>query len=61
MATAPLPARAPRALSQDLYEQHRIESVMTTWNGHRLIRISIQAYNSDVDVDRLLAALREAI
>ena len=34
---------------------------MPWWHGHRMIRLSIQAYNSDADVDRLIAAIRESI
>lgn len=58
MFTAPLPARTDSvALKVRLYDEFRIEVPLTEWDGHKLIRVSIQAYNSRRDVDRLLRAL----
>ena len=61
MATAPMPDTDIHALSRRLHQHYRIEAAMPWWHGHRMIRISIQAYNSDADVDRLIAAIRESI
>ncbi len=40
-----------------LYDEYRIEVPLMEWNGQKLIRISIQGYNTRRDVNRLLAAL----
>jgi selenocysteine lyase/cysteine desulfurase len=45
------------AFKRDLYERHRIEvPVVETKDGWTL-RVSIQGYNDDADVDALVAAL----
>jgi isopenicillin-N epimerase len=45
------------ALKEFLYEERRIEVPLIEWNGKKLIRISIQGYNSREDVDTLMTAL----
>jgi isopenicillin-N epimerase len=45
------------ALKEFLYEESRIEVPLIEWNGKKLIRISIQGYNSREDVDTLMTAL----
>lgn len=58
MFAAPLPADTDiAALKVRLYDEFRIEVPLIDWNGNKLIRVSIQAYNSRRDVDRLLHAL----
>lgn len=58
MATAPLPANAEiGALKQWLYDEYRIEIPLIEWNGNKLVRISVQGYNSARDVARLCRAL----
>jgi isopenicillin-N epimerase len=58
MAAAPLPPITDLlALKNSLYDQYRVEIPLVAWNGRHLIRVSIQAYNSQDDVDALLAAL----
>ena len=59
MAVIPLP-RIPdlAAFNIRLYEKHRIQIPCMEWNGRRFLRISVQAYNSEDDLDALLAALR---
>ncbi len=44
-------------LKKRLYEEARIEVPLMEWNGHRLIRVSIQGYNTVRDVHRLIEAL----
>lgn len=58
MATALLPANTdvPR-LKHRLYEEYRIEVPVHEWNGNKLIRVSVQGYNSKRDVDKLIDAL----
>jgi isopenicillin-N epimerase len=46
-------------LKARLYEEYRIEVPLIAWNGKKLIRVSIQGYNTRKDVERLLLALKE--
>ncbi len=58
MASALLPADTDTvALKSLLYKEHRVEIPLTKWKDKKLIRVSIQAYNSKEDVDALLNAL----
>jgi isopenicillin-N epimerase len=59
MISLPLPPGwgEPARLQARLWDEFRIEVPVLAWNGKTLIRISIQAYNSPADGDRLLAAL----
>lgn len=62
MFAAPLPANADLlTLKTRLYDEYHIEVPLITWNDHKLIRVSIQAYNSRRDVDRLLRALTSCL
>jgi isopenicillin-N epimerase len=45
------------ALKRDLWERHRIEVPVFEAGGGWVMRVSIQAYNDDADVDALLTAL----
>ena len=55
MATVRLPRPDP-ALAERLFETHRIE-IPVMRPGHELLRISVAAYTTRDDVDRLLSAL----
>ncbi|MEZ4518616.1 MAG: aminotransferase class V-fold PLP-dependent enzyme [Chloroflexota bacterium] len=58
MALAPLPEGTDVAeLKTRLYDDYRIEIPTIRWNDHPLIRISVQGYNTQADVDALLDAL----
>ncbi len=58
VAAAPLPADTDLALlKQRLYQDYRIEVPLIEWHGHKLIRVSIQGYNTKRDVEKLLRAL----
>lgn len=57
MCAIPLPPGDAPALRQHLREEWNIEIPVSTWQNRRLIRISIQGYNSPADVERLLTAL----
>lgn len=46
------------ALKSRLYEEFRIEVPLMEWNGHKLIRVSVQGYNTHRDIDRLLLAFK---
>jgi isopenicillin-N epimerase len=58
LTAAPLPAGTDLvALKARLYDEHRIEIPLIEWNNMKLIRVSIQGYNSKRDVDHLIKAL----
>ena len=62
MGVAPLPAQVDCAdLKKCLYDRCHIELPVIEWNGHKLLRISVQAYNSQMDIDLLLEALQTLI
>ncbi len=57
-ATSPLPGTVDMAeLKSRLYDEYRIEVPLVDWNGHKLMRVSVQAYNTPLDADRLHEAL----
>jgi isopenicillin-N epimerase len=58
MATAELPPSVDiLQLKSRLYDGYRVEVPLIDWNGHKLVRVSIQGYNTAEDADRLLDAL----
>jgi selenocysteine lyase/cysteine desulfurase len=48
----------PAALSQRLYDEHRVELPVYEWEDTTLLRVSIGPYNDEADVERLVDALR---
>lgn len=62
MFTAPLPNSIDVSpLQARLYDEYRIEAPLIEWNGHKLIRVSIQGYNTKRDISRLLDALKRLL
>jgi isopenicillin-N epimerase len=62
LTAAPLPASTDlAALKVRLYDEHRIEVPLIAWGNMKLIRVSIQGYNSKRDVDHLLKALTKLL
>ena len=57
MAAFPLPACDAEVLKRRLYDEFAIEVLITSWRDLQLIRVSVQAYNSQSDLNRLDAAL----
>ncbi len=57
MCTLPLPPCDPAALKSRLYDEFGVEIPIVTWQGKPFVRVSIQAYNSSDDIDRLLHGL----
>lgn len=58
MAIAALPPIADLAAFKNrLYDEYRVEIPLIAWQGYQFIRISVQAYNSQTDVDSLINAL----
>lgn len=45
------------ALKTRLYNEYRIEIPLILWNEHKLIRVSVQGYNTRQDVAKLVDAL----
>jgi isopenicillin-N epimerase len=58
MVSTPLPSCDPEEVRERLFHEHRIDAPVRAWNGHHLIRLSFQAYNTPEDLERLLEALR---
>ncbi|NOH04188.1 MAG: aminotransferase class V-fold PLP-dependent enzyme [Chloroflexi bacterium] len=60
MTAASLPADTDiAALKVRLYDEYKIEIPLIEWHGNKLIRLSVQGYNSRRDMDRLIKALRK--
>ena len=57
MFAAPLPEVDVKHLQTRLYDEYRIEVPLHRWNELPLIRVSIQGYNAQTDVDSLVDAL----
>jgi isopenicillin-N epimerase len=56
MVAIPVPAQDPDALRQRLLAESRIEILVTTHAGRTFVRLSVQGYNTDEDIERLVAA-----
>ena len=54
---ADLPPVDGQWLKQHLYDDYRIEVPITDWNGRCFVRVSVQAYNDQHDLDILYQAL----
>jgi len=62
LVTAPLPVDTNMSeLKERLYNEYHIEVPLIIWNGRKLIRVSIQGYNSKREVNILLSALRKLL
>jgi isopenicillin-N epimerase len=62
MFTAVLPDSADIIrLKSKLYDEYHIEVPLMEWNGKHLIRVSVQGYNDQKDMDALLAALKHLL
>jgi isopenicillin-N epimerase len=58
MAIAPLPPIGDLpAFKRRLYDEHHIEVPCVQWGDRQFIRLSIQGYNTEDDINALLAAL----
>jgi selenocysteine lyase/cysteine desulfurase len=62
MAVVRLPrVRDISAFQRELLQKYRIEVPCIDWNGQHFIRISVQAYNTEEDLDALIAAVEELL
>ena len=62
LVTVRLPERVDGgALKQRLWDDYRIELPIHLWNGVPLLRVSVQGYNTQQEVDALVKALSEML
>jgi isopenicillin-N epimerase len=61
MCSIELPAGSIEKLGTRLFDEYKVEVPLTRWDNREFLRISIQAYNSVEDVDRLVDALERLI
>ncbi len=62
MAVVQLPAQPDlRAFKFRLYDEHQVEVPCIEWGGRHWLRISVQGYNTQDDIDRLVAALESLL
>lgn len=57
MGIAPLPSSDLTVLKGHLYSEYKIEVPLIQWHDKQFIRISVQGYNTQDDVDTLVRAL----
>ena len=57
MVTIPVRCRDPDSLRRTLFEKHRIEVPVTRHGDHVFVRLSVQAYTTQHDLDALVTAL----
>jgi isopenicillin-N epimerase len=57
MGIASLPRSDLVTLKSRLYEEYKIEVPLVEWQDRQFVRISIQGYNTQEDVDALMDAL----
>ncbi|MCX7859894.1 MAG: aminotransferase class V-fold PLP-dependent enzyme [Chloroflexus sp.] len=58
MRALPLPPCDPAQVQARLWREWRVEVPCFHWEGRPLIRVSVQAYNTPADIERLVAGLR---
>ncbi len=61
LSALPLPPCDLDALKTRLYNEYHIEIPVINWNQRHFVRISIQGYNTQADVDALIGALRDLL
>jgi isopenicillin-N epimerase len=57
MASRRVPRTEPQALQQRLLAESGIEIPCFDWQDHTIVRVSVQGYNTQADLDRLAEAL----
>jgi isopenicillin-N epimerase len=48
-------------LKRRLYDEYHVEIPVIHWNDRGFVRISIQGYNTQSDIDALVSALRSML
>lgn len=59
MCSIPIRTEKPSELKELLYSKYKIEIPVTKLNGDFFLRISLNAYNSQSDLDKLAAAIKD--
>lgn len=59
MVAMPVPKSDPEELKSFLIEQHGIEIPVFNWQDRTIVRVSVQGYNTQRQMDSLVDALRE--
>jgi isopenicillin-N epimerase len=58
MGIAPLPNSDLALLKSRLYDEYHVEAPLIQWQNRQFIRISVQGYNGQDDIDALVSALK---
>ncbi len=61
MFTVLLPYADPQQLTKAMYEKHGIQLSIGSWKDRLQVRVSVQAYNTQDDLDRMFRALQEEL
>jgi isopenicillin-N epimerase len=61
MVAVELPPCDPEEVQRRLFDEHRIEVPCFEHDGRPLLRVSVQGYNDETDIQRLVDALPEAL
>ncbi len=61
MGIAPLPQCNLTVFKSRLYDEYKIEIPLTEWHDKQFIRISVQGYNTQDDIDALVDALEQLL
>lgn len=61
MGIAPLPISDLVLLKKRLYEDYKVEVPLIQWQDRQFVRISVQGYNSQVDIDVLVTAIEKLL
>jgi len=61
MAAFPLPACDGAALQRRLYDEYRVEVPIIEWGGRQYVRVSVQGYNTEGDLEVLGVALNSLL
>ena len=61
MCDIPLPATDPIRLKERRWDDYKVEIPSLLFKGQNYVRISIQAYNDQEDVDQLVTGLRDIL
>ena len=61
MAAIPLPELDIQRLKMRLYHQFKVEVPVYRWQGRAFLRVSVQGYTTQQDLDALEAGLSELL
>ena len=61
MVSMPVPRCDPTQLKARLYDDYHIEIPCFDWQDHTIVRVSVQGYNTESQMDHLVTALTELL